>query len=68
MFEATINTSNAGTTNVHDALKAHKELEELMSQNEFTVKLKQNEAIPLTEFADMYKTKFAWSRAFLTIF
>ena len=68
MFEAAINTSNAGTTSVHDALKAHKELEELMSQNESTVKLKQNEAIPLTEFADMNKTRFAWARAFPTIF
>ena len=39
-----------------------------MLQNESTVKLKQNEAIPLTEFADMNKTTFAWARAFPTIF
>ena len=68
MFEAAINTSNAGTTSVHDVLKAHKELEELLTQNESTVKLKQNEVIPLTEFADMNKTKFTWARAFPIIF
>ena len=68
MFEAVINTSNAGTTSVHDNLKAHKELEELMTQNESTMKLKQNKAISLTEFADTNKKKFAWARAFPTIF
>ena len=68
MFDAAINTLNAGTTSVHDALKAHKELEELLTQNELAVKLKQNEAIPLTEFSDLNKTIFAWARAFPTIF
>ena len=67
MFEAAINTSNSGTTSVHDALKAHKELEELLTQNESTVKLKQNEVIPLTDFVDMNKTTFAWARAFPTV-
>ena len=32
-FEAAINTSNVGTTNVHDALIAHKELELLLTHN-----------------------------------
>ena len=40
MFEAAINTSNTGTTCVHDALKTYKELEKLMTKNESTVKLK----------------------------
>ena len=39
MFEAAINTSNAVTTSVHAVLKVHKELVELMSQNQSTVKL-----------------------------
>ena len=33
IFEAAINTSNAGTTSVHDALIAYKELEQLLTQN-----------------------------------
>ena len=40
IFEAAINTSNAGTTSVHDALITHKELELLLTQNESTIKLK----------------------------
>ena len=68
MFEATIKTSNAGTTSVHDALIAHKELEQLLTHNESTVKLKQNKVMPLTEFVDMNKTRFALARAFPTIF
>ena len=67
-FEAAINTSNAGTMSVHDALIAHKELEQLMKQNESTIKLKQNEDMPLTEFVDTNKTRFAWARVFPTIF
>ena len=68
MFEAAINTSNAGTTSVHNALIAHKELEELLTQNESSVKLKQNEVMSLTEFGDMNKNQFAWARPFPTIF
>ena len=64
MFEADINTPNAGTTNVHDALIAHWKLEQPLTQNESNVKLKQNEVIPLTEFVDMNKTQFIWTRAF----
>ena len=56
MFEAAINTSNAGTT------------KQLLTQNESTAKVKQNEVIPLTEFVDMNKTRFAWARALPTIF
>ena len=67
MFEASINTTNAATTSVYDALKARKELIELMTQNKSSVKLKQNEVIPLTEFADMNKPKFSTARAFSTI-
>ena len=33
IFEAAINTSNTGTTSVHDALIAYKELEQLLTQN-----------------------------------
>ena len=47
MFEVAMNTSNAGTTSVHDALIEHKELEQLLTQNESTVKLKKKEVIPL---------------------
>ena len=47
---------------------AYKELEQLLTQNESTVKLKQNKVLPLTEFFDMDKTRFAWVRAFPTIF
>ena len=68
IFEAAINTSNAGTTSVHDALIAHKELEQLLTQNESTIKLKQNEVIPLTECVDMNEIRFVWARAFPTIF
>ena len=68
MFEATINTPNTGTTSIHDALIAHNELEQLLTQNESTVKLKENVFIPLTEFVDMNKTRFSWKRAFPTIF
>ena len=39
-----------------------------MTQNESTVKLKQNEFNPLTEFTNMNKTKFVLARAFPTIF
>ena len=34
IFETAINTSNAGTTSVHDALQANKKLEVLLIQNE----------------------------------
>ena len=68
MFEAAITTSNADTTSVHDSLITHKELEELLTQNESTVKLKQNEVIPSNEFVDTNKTRFAWARSFSTIF
>ena len=64
MFEAAINTPNVDTTSVHAPFKAHKELEKLLTQ----VKLKQNKVIPLTELADMNKTKFAWARTFPTLF
>ena len=59
MLEVAINTSNADTTSVHDILKAHKELEQLLTHNESSVKSKQNEVIPLTEFVDINKTKFS---------
>ena len=35
-----------------------------MTQQESTVKLKQNEGIPLIEFAAMNYKQFAWARAF----
>ena len=40
----------------------------LLTQNESTVKLKQKEVISLTEFFDMNKNRFAWTRAFPTMF
>ena len=63
-FEATINTSNVVTTSVDDTLIAHEELKQLLTQNESTVKLKQNEVVSLAEFFDMSKTRFSWARAF----
>ena len=30
--------------------------------------MKQNEVMPLTEFVDMNKTRFAWAREFPTIY
>ena len=68
MFEAAINTSNVGTTSLHDALIVHIKIEQLLTQNESTVKLKQYEFILLTESVNMNKTRFAWIRSFLTIF
>ena len=68
IFQTAINTLNTGTAIVHDAPVTHKELEQLLTQNESTVKLKQNKVLPLTEFFDMDKTRFAWVRAFPTIF
>ena len=35
-----------------------------MPHNESTIKLKQKEVIPLTEFVDMNKTRFVWARTF----
>ena len=34
IFEATINTSNTGTTSIYDDLIVHNELEQLLTQNE----------------------------------
>ena len=59
MFKAPINTSNADTTSVYDDLIVHDELEQLLTQNESTVKLKKNEVIPLTKFVVMNKNRFA---------
>ena len=56
------------TTHIYDALIAYNELEKLLTQHESTVKLKENEVIPLTEFVDMNKARFAWVRVFPTIF
>ena len=39
-----------------------------MAQNESTVKLKQNEVIPLTEFVDMNRARFIWARVFPIMF
>ena len=68
MFEAAITTANADTISVHDCLITHKELEELLTHNESTVKLKQNEVIPSNEVVDTNKTRFAWARPFSIIF
>ena len=68
MFKAAINISNVGTTSVHDAFITHKELEQLLTHNESTIKLKQNEVIPLTECVDMNEIRFVWAIAFPTIF
>ena len=46
---------------------AQKKLEDLMSQNKTTAHFKQDNVIPLTDYADMNKTTFAWARAFLTV-
>ena len=46
---------------------AQKKLEDLMSQNKTTAHFKQDNVIPLTDYADMNKTAFAWTRAFPTV-
>ena len=67
MVETTINTLNADNTSVYDTLIAHKELEQLFTQNESTIKLKQNEVVALTEFDDMNINRLSWARSFPTI-
>ena len=49
-------------------LQRIKELEQLLTQNESTIKLTQNEVVPLTKFVNMNKTRFTRARAFPTIF
>ena len=39
-----------------------------MSQNETTTHFKQDNVIPLTDYADMNKNDFAWVRNFPTVF
>ena len=68
MFECAITTSNACTKRVNDDLIAHKELDQLLTNNEATVRLKQKEVIPLTEFVKIKKTRFTGARLFSTIF
>ena len=58
-FEAAINTPNTSTISVHDDLTAKNELEQILTQNESTIKLKQNEVISLTEYIDMNKNRLA---------
>ena len=58
-FEATINTPNTSTISVHDDLTAKNELEQILTRNESTIKLKQNEVISLTEYIDMNKNRLA---------
>ena len=67
-FEAAIASSNAKSSNIHDAVIAQNKLKEMLSQNETTVHLNQDNVIPLTGYVDMNKTPFAWSRAFPTVF
>ena len=68
IFESTVKTSNAGIVSAHDVLIAHEELEQRLTQDGSTVKLKQKEVILLTEFVDMNKTRFVGVRAFPIIF
>ena len=55
IFEGAITTSNAFTKRVHDNLIAHSELDQLLTNNEATVRLKQKEVISLTEFVKIKK-------------
>ena len=40
----------------------------MLSHNETTAHFKQDNVIPLTDYVDMNKTTFAWTRAFPTVF
>ena len=67
-FEAAIDTSNVKSSNIHDATIAQRKLKELLTPNETTGIIDQDDAIPLTEYVDMNKTPFSWARAFPTVF
>ena len=43
-------------------------MEKSLTQNQLTIKLKQNEVIPLTEFVDMNRARFIWVRVFPIMF
>ena len=40
----------------------------MLSQNETTTKLNQDNVIPLTDYIAMNKTAFGWARMFPTVF
>ena len=49
---------NADTISVYDNLIENNDSQQLLTPNESTVKLKQNEVIPLTEFFGMNKIHY----------